>query len=374
MKALTVAVVGALVLVPLLSWGAAGDTVVTTSKRTLVGTIVEDTPEKIVIRTDSGTVAVPRAAVAAVDRAGGGAMPSITPAKVAPADAAKTLAAAKAAAAAGQWLKAGGLLEGLLDLPSTVPTFAAADRVAATGLLATCYLQVKDARGAARTFNRRADLVTAASDKCRLQAAAEALDRSNAAAIGEKPVATFDEAIAAAMEWKARQLLAESVALGVKATALNEMPKLEAAARRCLDKLDEADLYVPGFSLLHRAEALAGLADNILKAARKAVETCTRDRKILSKYWRTSGTNVKLARAPNERIAKYLAVRQAADEALKNLKALAAALQVPELYTPRDKECTELCDKLDDLQYHEMLPGMAERMRIALRPAPAQAR
>jgi len=344
------------------------DTVATTSGQTFLGQVAEETPERVVIKTESGTVTVPRAAIATVDRGALSQPSAIAAEKIKPEDAPKAFEAAKDAIAGGNWVKAGSLLEGLLALDAKA--FASANRGPAASALAACYLALKDAHGAARTFARRADLASAPSDRQRLLATAEALETVGSVAIGPKGAATYEDAIAAAMEWKARQLLGQAKDLAAKATDLNDMAKLEAAARQCLDKLAEADLYVPGFSLAHRKETLIALADNILKAARATTTLCAAERKTVSRYWKTALGDARYAAIWNRQVTGYLRLRQAAEDGIKNLKAFAPRAGVPEVLADRTAECTELLAQLDTLQYHEVLPGkggIPANMRIVPR-------
>ena len=144
--------------------------------------------------------------------------------------------------------------------------------------------------------------------------------------------------------------------------------QLDAAGKRILAKLDEADLYSPGFSVAHRKEAMASVADNILVAAQKAIETCTVQRVTnISRYWKTSAAGAQAATRYNNYATQYLGRRQAAEAGLKNLKAWVATVGVPELYTERAAAIAPLMLQLDELQYHIMLPGMLQRLRIAPR-------
>lgn len=350
---------------------APADTIVTKSRQTFTGQILKETPEHIVIKTASGTVTVPRASIALLQKDVKPGVARIVPEVIRPADAPKAYEEAKAAIVKGNWVKAGSLLAGLMTLPAA--SFPHENRLAATAALATCHLQIRDPKGAAKAFTQRSGLVLAEGDKRRLLAAAEALDKADPlvqtpAMIDGKPVNTYDEAIAAAMVWKAGQLLADSKDLGTKATDLNDMQKLDAAAKRCLGRLDEADLYQPGFSAAHKAEVLATLADNIMLAARKAAQQCAGERTAnVSRYWQTSVADSKTATIYNNYVTKYLGRRLAAENGLKNLKALATKYETPQLFTDCEKEYTPLAAQLDELQYHEMIPGMPHKLRITLR-------
>ena len=180
-------------------------------------------------------------------------------------------------------------------------------------------------------------------------------------------VGRYEEAIEVGMEWKARQILELAKQLGANATGLNSMDRLERSARAAMGKLDEADLYVPGFGQAYRTEVLATLADNIMNGARRAVDICTEDRKDLSRFWRTSTYGIKTAMEWNEKASRYLAIRQAAEDGLKNLQPFADKFEAPDLYKERNMKVQDLLEKLDDLKYHEKRQGMKERYRIALR-------
>jgi len=342
---------------------AVADTVATTSGQVFAGKVLEETPEKVVIKTESGTVTVPRAAIASVTKAEA-APQEIVPAVIKPAEADKAFEDAKAAFTRKEWVRAGSLLEGLLQL--SVTAFPNESRLAATVPLVNCYLAVRDARGASKTFRRRADLVSVESDRRRLLATAEALEKVGGLVIGDKTAGTCEEAIEASMAWKAAQLVVDAKDVAAKATSLNEMDKLEAAANRCIERLKEADLYVPGFAAGHRKEVLAALADNIVKAGRTAVRACTEERQSLGRLNRTAAPDVNSAMDWNNRASRYMAVRQAAEHGLKNLKVLADKVPMTEVYAEREKECAELLAKLEELRFLEQMPGQ-EKTLIDLR-------
>ena len=345
-------------------------TIITSSNQTFIGKIVEETPVHIVIKTESGTVPVPLTTIATIQRDPDPGAPKIVPAPIQPLQAPQAFEAAKAAVTKGDWARAGSLLAGLLDLPAA--TFPQENRLAATAALVTCYLQIKDPKGAAKTFTQRANLVAGEGNKQRLLATAEAIENADTMmgfTIDGKAVNSYDEAIAAAMDWKTKQLLAEAKDIGAKATDLNDMNRLESVGKLLIAKLNEADLYSPGFSIANREAALASLADNIILSAKKAVELCTRERVAnISRYWKTSAASVKHATVYNNYVTQYLGRREAAENGLKNLKIFAAKFGVPALYANREeKEIAPLLAQLDALQYHLMMAGMPQQMRIALR-------
>jgi hypothetical protein len=341
------------------------DRISTTSGQTFTGKILEETAESVVIQTMSGKVAVPRATINTIEKEGSPEAAKIVPAVVDPAKAAEAFEESKSAMAADDWVRAGNLLEGLLKLD--MGSFPQENRLTASAALVTCYLQIKDAKGAAAALRLRANLVALETDKKRLIAPAEALEASGTPAIGDVAVGRYEEAIEVGTEWKARQILALAKQLGANATGLDAMDRVERSARAALGKLDEADLYVPGFSQAQRAEVLSTLADNIMDAVQRAVEICTEDRKDLSRYWQTSAYGIKTAMEWNERASRYLAIRQAAEDGLKNLQPFADKFEVPELYKEREMKVQDLLAKLDDLKYHVKREGMKERYQIALR-------
>jgi len=353
-----------------LATAARADRITTTSGQTFTGKILEETAESIVIQTMSGNVTVPRTTINTIEKEGGAEAVKIVPAVVDPAKAAEAFEEAKSAVAAGDWVRAGNLLEGLLKLDTG--SFPQENRLASSAALVTCYLQIKDAKGAAVALRLRANLVALETDKKRLIAPAEALEASGTPTIGDKTVGRYEEAIEAGTEWKAHQILALAKQLGAGAPGLDDMDRLERSARAALGKLDEADLYVPGFGQAHRTEVLTTLADNIMDAARRAVEICTEERKDLSRFAKTSVFGVKTAMEWNEKASRYLAIRQTAEDALGNLKPFGDKYETPDLYKEREQAVTDLLAKLDDLKYHEERQGgirgmPEERHRIALR-------
>ena len=157
---------------------------------------------------------------------------------------------------------------------------------------------------------------------------------------------------------------------------MNDTNRLESASKHIIAKLNEADLYSPGFSVTHREDALVSLADNIIQAAKKAVELCTAERAAnISRYWRTSAADAKVALVYNTYATQYLGRRKAAEDGLKNLKAFATKSQVPGIYAKRaETEIAPLLKQLDELQYHVMMLGMPQKLRITLRRIGSQFR
>jgi hypothetical protein len=334
---------------------ALADRVVTKSGETFTGTLVEDTKEKVVLRTLSGTVTIPRDAVKSVEKAGEEAKPPAPPPQVVvvpvdPAKAPQALQQAKAAIAAGEWIKAAGLLEGLMLLDER--TLAADDRLAVTGALVTCYLQIKDAAGAAKSLSRRAALAPDANDKRRLVAAAEVLRTVGSVEIGGKTLSRLEEVVETAMNWKAQQCLKDAADIAAKAKGIDVPAQLERAATGALKKLSEADVFVPGFSAAHRKEPLAALVNNIIEAAKQAVDYCEKVRPDLTSTAISSVASRAAANAWNDRAIPYFARRQAAEDALKNLPAFAAKFDIADVYKANETVVKDLLLKLDDYQYY----------------------
>jgi hypothetical protein len=355
----------ALALAALAAASAPAAEVVTKSGQTFTGRIVEETDQAVVVETMSGKVTVPRDTIERIQRNGEEAGAKILAAVVDPLKAKEAFEEAQEAIRRDDWARAGSLLEGLMRLDPAV--FPQENRLTATAALVTCYLQVKDAKGAATALRMRSGLVALEADKKRLLAAAEALEASGKPMIGETAVGRFEEVMEAGTAWKAHQVLEVAKRAAASALGLNAMDRLERAAQGCLGRLGEADLYVPGFAQAHRAEVLAALADNILDGAQRAVEICTEERKDLSRFWQTSVYGIKYAQAYNEEASAYLDRRQAAEDALKNLKPFGEKHAAPDLYKEREPTVTDLLTKLEDLKYHEKREGMKERYAIALR-------
>jgi len=343
---------------------AMADRVITKAGETFTGAIVEDSPEKVVLKTLSGTVTIARDQVKTVEKAGEApkatasapapaataAPPQVVVAQVDPAKAAQALKDAKSALVAGDWVKAAGLLEGLMLLDDR--TLAMDDRLGATGALVTCYLQIKDAQGAAKSMLRRAGLATDPLDKRRLVAAADVLKISGATEIGGKTLTRFEEVMATAMPFRAQDYLKEANDLAAKATRLNESAQLEKAANVALKRLAEADVFVPGFSAAHRQEPLAVIFNNILDAARRTVEFCDKERLELTRTSVSSVASIPAAKEWNNRATPYFAKREAAEAALKNLQTFSQKFELADLYTRNEKEIKSLLLKIDDFQYY----------------------
>jgi hypothetical protein len=367
MKKLTAAAVAILAVAVLVSTAQA-DRIVTYSGKALVGKIVQEEPDKVVIKTDTDTVTVPRVTIKSLEKGPGdkaapekgtetGPAPkapsaiekpqAIVPVEVEAQDLEKARAAAKAAVATGEWAKAGGYLEGITKLDTTA--LPPDERLAALAALATCYLQCKDAAGAARTFGRRAGTVADANEKKRMMAAAEMLKATGSVTVLGKSLGRYDEAIEEGLAWKAEQGVAQAKQAAAKATELNVREKLEKAATTCQDKLREADGYVPGTFDKNRETVLAFLVQNIMDAAKQFVESGTETRKELSRTRLASVTSVARAQAWNGVAAPYLAKRKAAEDALKGLQAFTEKFEIPSLY--QADAVRKLLTDLDDLAY-----------------------
>ena len=355
-----VAVVAAILLA--LPASLPADTVTLTSGETLTGTITEQTAEHVILKTISGKRTIPMNMVKAVERDGGEAgtteegkepdkpPPKIVAVEVAPADADETFKQARTALVAGKWVDAGGMLEGLLRLDTK--HFSNQKRLGATGALITCYLQIRDARGAATAINRRAALAEAENDRLRLVAAADMLRELGTLKVGEKYLGRFEEVIETAMPWKAEQCLATATKVAQEATHLNNRAKLDEAAEKALAQLAKANVYVLGFMDTHREGVLALLVDNILQGARDAIVYCKKIRPELTKRRLSSVVSKPAALQWNQVARVYLGRRQAGEDALNLLKAFTAKHEVPDLYTQHEKEVQELLAELDDYQYY----------------------
>lgn len=343
------------VALALLAGTAAGDRIVTKSGETFTGTVVSEDKDKVVLKTLSGTMTILRDTIKTLEKTGEEAKPPSSPPQVVvvpvdPAKAAQAMADAKAAVAAGEWIKAAGLLEGLLLLDEKA--FSVDDRLAATGALTICYLQIKDPQGAAKTLTRRALLATDPSDKRRLLAAAEALRTANSVQIGGKTVSRFEDLLQAAMNWKADQVLAEARDLATRAVRLMDAAQLERYAAGCQKKLAEADVFVPGYSAAHKKEPLMVLVTGVIDGAKDTVEYCTKERQELTRVRTASVFSKPAAKAFNDRAGPYLARRQVAEEALKNLKNFTSRFEMAAQYAANEAAVKDFLEKLDDLQYY----------------------
>lgn len=341
------------------------DRIVTKAGATWTGAIVDEDAGKVVLRTASGDVTIPRDSIKEMTRdspapPGPTTQPKkIVPLAVRPGRAAETLRAARTALEQGDWVKAGGLFEGLLDLDSK--TLSDADRRATAAGLAACYLQVGDGPGAARAFGRRAALAVDEKEKRILLAAAEALGQSGAARIGDKTVRSYDEAMAAAAEWKVQNLLAQAKKMSAQARQFTVAGYIERVSKNCMDKLAEADILSPNFSDAHRREVLEPMVANLMQGARRAVDLCTSEREYLNTHRYLSLYGGELTKQWLNRIVGYMGMRQDAEDALKNLKVAAEKVKFGDLYS--ETEVQNLLRRLDDLRFY---PG--GRLRIAPRP------
>ena len=154
------------------------------------------------------------------------------------------------------------------------------------------------------------------------------------------------------MAWKAQQCLEEARDLAAKATRLNEMAQIEKAAGQVQKKLQEADVFQPGFSYTHEKEVLPLFVTNILEGARAAVEHCQKIRPELTQRRLTSLTSKGAAQQWNNVAKVYLAKRLAAEMALKNIKPFTAKYKLDDAYTSNETEIESLLADCDEYQYY----------------------
>ena len=361
------ALVGGLVLA--LAAPALADRVVTKTGETYTGTIIEENAKEVVLKSISGKTVIPRNIIEKIEKSGAKPTPKpgdkpqtgdkpktgdeppppkIEPVKVDPGKAADALKRARSALVAGDWVKAGGWLEGLLALDQD--TFKYDDRVRATGALITCYLQIKDAMGAAKAIARRAQLARDLNDKRRLLGAAEALRTLRSVEVGGKTLSRFEEVLEAAMPWKAGHCLELAKQHAKNATRLNERAQLDKAADQALKALREANIYQPGYSAEHEQEVIAVLIDNLLEGGRAAIAHCEKVRPQLTQ---TRNLLSKPAASRWNAIARvYLSKRAIAEKALKSLKSFTIKYKASDLYTQNEADITQLLGELDDYQYY----------------------
>jgi hypothetical protein len=311
----------------------------------------------------SGLLAAPPPAAKEGQPAPAGPTQKIVAVAVAPTRATDALNEARQAIEKGNWAKAGGILEGLMDLDPKFLAEAVRRGVAAN--LVTCYLQVQDAAGAGRTLARRASMAAEDKERSLIVAAAEAMRESGGARIGDKAVRTYEEALAAAVDWKTRSLLAQAKRISSQEKMFSVAGRMERIAKNCMDKLAEADLYSPGFREAHRREVLEPMVAHLMEGARKTVELCTAEREYLNTHRYLSLYGSDQTKEWMGRVNAYLAARQDAEEALNNLKASAGKMPLGDLYN--GGEVDGLLKKLDDLRYYPVRDPQ-HRLRILPRP------
>jgi hypothetical protein len=369
-----------------LAAAAHADTITTKSGETFTGTIVEQTADEVVLKTISGKMTIPMARVTKLERDAEAAdtgeetgetekpPPKILVKPVRPADADEAFQEARTALVAGKWVEAGGLLEGLLRLD--MKHFPLKHRLAATGALITCYLQIRDARGAATAISRRAALAKAENDRLRLVAAADMLRDIGTTKVGEKRLGRFEEVMEAAMPWKAAQCLATAKKIAGEASGLNNRARLNDAAEKALAQLAKANVYVPGFEDTHRKAVLAELVHNVLNGAREVIAYCKKIRPELTKRRLTSIVSKPAALAWNKVARVYLGRRQAGEDALGLLQPFTARHKVPDLYTQHADEVKQLLASFEEFKYYPKgtrfgryspYYGTAQRVPIQLR-------
>jgi len=356
----------------LMAGQVSADRVETTDGAVFTGTVVKDEGERIVVQTAGGRITIARTDLKAVTKepdAAAAVLPRIIPATVDPADAAAALKQAEAALQSGQWLKAGGLLEGLAALAANA--LSGQDRRTVAENLTTCHLQIGDAAGAARALTRRAAVTDKADEKRLVLAAAEALRTLKSITIDATEVRTFQKAVPAGARWKGNRLVEEAKALVANSRHLGARGHLERIGKLIVDKLEEADRYTPGAGG-QRGEILKPLVESILTGARSAVATLTERREVIVKYKFAPMMAGPIARRWGAQVGAYLALRRQTVDALKSLDPFASKFAAGGLYNSTDVQ--GLLETLDDLQYYPKKKGakkdQVDPARQRILPAP----
>jgi len=340
---------GAIFAAIALSWPAArADRVETQSGRVITGKVIEDSADKVVVRTDAETVTVPRNQVKSVDRTPDAPDPGRAAAlPVAARDATAAFNDAAIAGNGGNWTRAAGLLEGLLNLDDAA--LAPDKRLQTVQALAVCYFQLKSPSGAAQALAKAVELTPGEKEKKRVGATIEAMRAAKGVAICKGAAPTrYEEALEAGAQWKAEQILAACKDTASRARYMNKMASLDRIVGALQDKLKDADAYVPDFYTQHRKDALAALVANMMEGGRNTVKTCTELREELQKGRLVSVTKVQYAKMWNENAAKYLETLDAAEDTLKNIKPMTDRYEVPDLYN--DAEVKQILLQIDGLR------------------------
>lgn len=337
--------------------------IVTRGGTTFTGQIIKDEGGRIVVKTVSGTITVARDDIERIDKDAPDAqdaVPEVVPVEVKPEKAAEALAQARAAMNAGEWLKAGGLLEGLGRLEPGAMSLE--DRQAAAAGLATCYLQIGDGGGASRAFTRRATLESDEGAKRQLLAAAEAFRTVKGIRLGDQEIRAYGEALPAAVRWKGEQLVEEARGLVAGGRMYAVPQRLLRTAQAAVAKLEEADQYTPGVGSGRRHAVLKTLADDLLDGVRKAITFCTEARQGLDRDRWQSLSNKEVVKGWAGRIMHYITIRDQADSALENLRTMSEKIGDRGLYDAT--ACDGLRAQLEELKFYPRGAGTKHRVRI----------
>lgn len=298
------------------------DYIRTTTGTEFRGRITEETGEKVTIRTQSGPVSIPRSVIAELRKAGVDYRPPserVAAVEIPEGEEAKYLERARASLKEGKYEDTVGVCKGLMACKAG--RLAADERDTVGKTVAQAYFELKDWKAAAGGLRYAARSIPADNevDRKRVEAMAEALEKSEPPSIAGETAENFAQAMSLAMRWKADQIFDDVKTYVVDNKDLQLREVLERTLKTGKENLARSEPYVPGYSVEKWPEVCKTVVTVMLDTVQKATVECTEEREWLERYCWQKTVSVKYAVAWNDRCYPYLRLRNAAENCLENV-------------------------------------------------------
>ena len=328
------------------------DVIRTTAGTVFRGKVITQDGEKVVIETKSGQVTIPRAIIKELRLGNVDYRPAsekIKPVEI-PADQAPGfLKKAEEHFKKGEMEQTAAICEGLMALGGKV--LSAQQRESTGKMLAGAYFELKDWQASARGLRRAAVSIKEETDRKRLLAVAEALEKHKPPSIGGRTVEGFAQAQQAAMKWKADRIFDGANEFVAEAKELHRRSSVERALEVARIRLSKSEIYLPGYSTQRQPELVKTIVGRMMSAVQKAQVRCVEDRKVLKRTYLGGIVTRKRAEAWNKQCFAYLDIVDGARTCLNNVKYLGQTYPIKDLYKA-DKH-KKLGDEIKKLQFYD---------------------
>lgn len=334
------------------------DYVRTTTGLVFHGKIVEETPEKVVVRTKSGLVPIPRAVIAEVHKAGvdyRSPSEKIQAVPIPAGEEAAYLDKAKGKLKEGSNQEAAAICKGLMALP--VAKLTDEQRDAIGKVAAQAMFDLKDWPASADALRYGARAAATPMDRERLQAMADALMANEPPRIGDQTAENFNQAMLLAMKWQADRIYEDAKVLVSEPKEIQREEGIKRILSGTRTRLAKTEAFVPGYSIQRWPGLCRILATVMVGQVEKAVEVCTEERKdMLRIYWQKA-VSKKYGLAWNAKVAEYHKTRLAAIDCLGNIDYIEENEPLKEAYEEAEfkafkEQRTKLVKDLEELEYY----------------------
>ena len=333
------------------SAAATEDVIRTTAGTVFRGKVVKQDGEKVVMETKSGQVTIPRAIIKELRLGSVDYRPAsekIKPVEIPKDQAPGFLKKAEEHFKKGEMEQTAAICEGLMALGGKA--LSARQRESVGKMMAGAYFELKDWPASARGLRRAAVSISEETDRKRLLAVAEALERHKPGSIGGQTVEGFAQAQQAAMKWKADRVFDDANSFVEEAKEIHRRSVVDRTLEVAQLRLSKAEIYVPGYSMQRQPELVKTLVGRMLSAVKRANAVCVERRKELKRTY-IANVDRKHAEAWNKQCVAYLAIIDGARACLNNVKYLSQKYQIKDLYNPSEHK--KLGDEAYQLQYYD---------------------